>query len=190
MVIGTEQELNMSTETSNPTCPDCREVYGPAAHECAVSGGTRCPKCNDLCPDNEVEDNVCIGCHETALPEFANIVCPLCFGDFGDKADSILTVGIAPWPGGADGPSEHWVIGGVNDAYREHLAARHDIAWGTTGDEMRSTGDEGQRSFRWKDANGNVWYWTGHTWTSDTLASTDSVQTSLPGQAGPFTRLT
>jgi hypothetical protein len=49
------------------TCPDCRQVYGPDAHVCAVSGGTRCPVCNDLCPDNEVEDNMCIDCYEGLL---------------------------------------------------------------------------------------------------------------------------
>lgn len=51
---------------SVPICPDCRQDYGPEAHVCPVSGGTRCPKCYSLCPDNEVEDNVCIDCFEAA----------------------------------------------------------------------------------------------------------------------------
>jgi hypothetical protein len=49
---------------SVPICPDCRQDYGPEAHVCSVSGGTRCPKCYDLCPDNEVMDNICITCWE------------------------------------------------------------------------------------------------------------------------------
>lgn len=45
-----------------------------------------------------------------------------------------------------------------------------------------------EREYRFRDRMGNVWYWTGHTWTSDTLALPDVVRESLPESAGPFTR--
>lgn len=51
-------------DTASATCPDCQTVFGTKAHVCVVSGGTRCPICKDLCPDNEVAEDICIDCFE------------------------------------------------------------------------------------------------------------------------------
>lgn len=45
---------------------------------------------------------------------------------------------------------------------------------------------DADRAVRWSDARENIWYWTGHTWTCETIALNDVILDKLPWQAGPY----
>lgn len=42
---------------------------------------------------------------------------------------------------------------------------------------------------RWRDKNGNEWYWTGHTWECDAYLHA-VIRETLPKIAEPYTKVT